>query len=101
VSKSSKAQSLYGLKTALVLALAVFLLWGICWWGVTHYLDKADRGLFGDMFGAVPANATASAPAGKRSCFDVSFAARHTASATSVSFVTAAGFANAAKMDCA
>ena len=46
-------------------------------------------------------SATASAPAGNRSWPDVSFAARHTASATSDSVVTALGVAIAAKMRCA
>jgi cytochrome P450 len=40
------------------------------------------------------ANATASAPAGNRSCPDVSLAARHTVSAASDPVVTAAGKEN-------
>src|SRR6185436_11641106 len=47
------------------------------------------------------ASATASGPAGNRSCPDESFAARHTASATSDAFVTAPGRVIAAKTDCA
>ena len=43
----------------------------------------------------------ASAPAGKRSCPDTSFAARYTVSATSDSVVAVVTCANAARMGCA
>ena len=47
------------------------------------------------------ASATASGPAGNRSCADASFAARQTTSATSEAVVTSAGVPNDAKMRCA
>src|SRR4029453_19372357 len=47
---------------------------------------------------ALVCSATASVPAGKRSCPDASFAARYTASATSDSVVTVVTCANEARM---
>ena len=63
---------------------------------VDEHLDqRAHRSLKAH---ADRASATASAPAGKRSVPVASLTVRQTASATSVSFVTRGGLANAAKM---
>lgn len=66
-----------------------------------HKRQAVWRDSIDSIYRTAPESATASAPTGKRSLPVASFAANHTASATSLSFVVSAGRANSAKIGAA